>query len=327
MARKPGTTPPAPLPNGADEGAEKVESTIEIIDDTETGAEGTELEASGTDTTGQPDPSVDELRRQLDAERAKAATAQTELDRLRNERVRDQTAIQDSRLLVIEATITTKETEKAAILRELTEAKESGDYAAEVAAIDKLTTVNGDLKQAKLGKERIESEIESREETPATEDAKLEAWFEQTGMGHASRQWLRGHKEFLTDPVKNAELTRAHHLALRAGHPANTPAYFEHVEQQLGLREAPEEETTTTTTPAPVPQREAPAPAAPVSRTAGVGAGYQATGVAGILQQGNKFRVTNDAHGQRIKEAAQIAGIPLATYVKNALDIQREKLN
>lgn len=326
MARKPGLTPPAPLANGADENAERPETTIEIIDDTETGAEVPDhAAAAGTGAVGQPDPSIADLQRQLDAERAKAATDRAELDRLRNERMRDQTAIQDSRLLVIDTTITAKETEKSAILRELTEAKEAGDYAAEAAAMDKLSMVNIDLKQAKLGKERIESEIESRSDAPATEDARLEAWFEETRMGEPSRQWLRSHKEFLSDPVKNAELTRAHHLALRAGHAANTPTYFEHVEQQLGLREAPQEELNNPN-PTP-PAREAPAPAAPVSRTAGVGAGYQATGVPGILQSGNKFRVTNDAHGQRIKEAAQIAGISLASYVENALQIQREKLN
>lgn len=54
----------------------------------------------------------------------------------------------------------------------------------------------------------------------------------------ASQQWLRNHREWLTDPLKSNKLTAAHHAALGEGMTPDTPEYFDHVEGFLGLKEA-----------------------------------------------------------------------------------------
>jgi hypothetical protein len=38
------------------------------------------------------------------------------------------------------------------------------------------------------------------------------------------------------DPVKNQALTRAHYSAMGEGHAPDSPGYFAHVEQKIGLR-------------------------------------------------------------------------------------------
>jgi hypothetical protein len=48
-------------------------------------------------------------------------------------------------------------------------------------------------------------------------------------------QWLRSHREWLSDKAKNEQLTQAHYHALGEGVRVDTPEYFAHVERQIGL--------------------------------------------------------------------------------------------
>ena len=52
----------------------------------------------------------------------------------------------------------------------------------------------------------------------------------------ASRDWLRQHKDAVTDPEKNKRLVRAHHTAEDAGFAPDSPQYFKHLEVKLGYR-------------------------------------------------------------------------------------------
>jgi hypothetical protein len=53
-----------------------------------------------------------------------------------------------------------------------------------------------------------------------------------------TQKWLREHKEWISDPSKNAKLTAAHWNAVGDGLAPDTPQYFEHVEKFIGLRQA-----------------------------------------------------------------------------------------
>mgnify|MGYP001569179822 FL=1 len=52
-----------------------------------------------------------------------------------------------------------------------------------------------------------------------------------------TQKWLREHKEWISDPSKNAKLTAAHWNAVGDGLAPDTPQYFEHVEKFIGLRQ------------------------------------------------------------------------------------------
>ncbi len=50
-------------------------------------------------------------------------------------------------------------------------------------------------------------------------------------------KWLREHRDWVTDPKKNAKLTSAHFDAVAEGLTPDTESYFEHVERRIGLSE------------------------------------------------------------------------------------------
>ena len=294
--RQKNAAPPPVIANGHDTAEERKDETDVI-------------EVEGSTVAPVVDPGVAALQEQLEAEKRRNAELQADRDRLRGERQADAKVLTDSRLLVIESTIKSKEAAKEEVKRRLRDAKEAGDTDAEIVATDELQTLNIELRTATLGKDRLEQEIENTKSAPADQ---LEQWFEQNNIGRESRDWLRAHPDFLEDEVKNAKLTLADRTARRAGHKPNTPGYFEHIENELGLRDDPEREEPA------AEERRVAAPSAPVSRGASPG-GARATGVRGITETApGKYKVTPE-----IAEAAAMSGISVAEYVKEALKLQR----
>lgn len=51
-----------------------------------------------------------------------------------------------------------------------------------------------------------------------------------------TQAWMRAHKDYLTDPKKNARMQAAHFDAVANDHQPDTEAYFDHVERKLGLK-------------------------------------------------------------------------------------------
>ena len=84
------------------------------------------------------------------------------------------------------------------------------------------------------------AEIEQRYARPTVSDP-VEAYIGD--RSEQSARWLRSHRQFVTDPHRNARLQSAHHLAIAEGHAADSPGYFKFVEEKLGLRTAPEQKT------------------------------------------------------------------------------------
>jgi hypothetical protein len=54
-----------------------------------------------------------------------------------------------------------------------------------------------------------------------------------------AKNWLRSHMEYMTDPVKNARITKMHHVAEYQAGGEYTDSYFERLEELLGLRAKP----------------------------------------------------------------------------------------
>lgn len=310
--RQKNPTAPQVLVNGHDADTQREDdSTVIEVD----GADSGEADKLDIDASGAVDPGVAALQAQLDEQKRRADAAEAEAERLRNERQATDKVLTDSRLLVIESTISSKEAAKAAVIQRLKDAKESGDTDAEITATDELQQLNLDLKTAKLGKDRLEQQLEETKAAPAD---KLEQWFEANNIGRASRDWLRAHPDYLEDEVKNAELTLADRTARRAGLKPNTPEYFAHIEERLGMRGDKQDEPEAGAEPVQQQRAAAPAPSAPVSRGAGPG-GARATSVRGITETApGKYRVTAE-----IAEAAAMSGISVADYVKEALKLQR----
>lgn len=263
------------------------------------------------------DDGVKALREQLATEQRRREEAERRLQVEQTERGKDQVTLTDSRMLIIDSTIAANEAKKTGIVQRLKEAKQAGDYDAEVTALAELTEVTGDLKQAKLGKDRLETQIEEAKTAPKVDPNAdpIDQWARDNHVGQRSASWLKDHREYLGDPRLNAKLTTAHFNALDGGAKVNTDEYFSAIESELGMREAPAETRRTT---------EEAVPSAPVSRSTSPNGVRAVSPIPGIVQTGQgKYKITNDANGQAIRDAAEMSGIPVADYIKEALKLVR----
>lgn len=312
-------TPPAQQIDGAE---------IEVVEGTDEGAAHIEIEGAETkDAAPVADPGIEDLRAQLAEERRRREAAESESSNLRNQNHQTQREVADSRVLVLDATIQRQEGEKAAIMSRLREAKEAGDYDAELKATDELSSINIDLKQTKLGKSRLEHEIETggapqqrQSSAPANASDAVEEMISRSNLDPRSAGWLRSHPEFAAQN-NNDKLQRAHAFAM--SHDGVVPAsdeYFRLLEERLGMRQAqqPEDEQRTDTGRQPEERRASAAPAAPVSRSGGMGGGGREI-YPGITEIGNgKYRVSKE-----VQEAADIAGLTIKEYIENARGLTR----
>jgi hypothetical protein len=91
-------------------------------------------------------------------------------------------------------------------------------------------------------------------------------------MSEPSKNWLRQHRECITDEVKNAEVLLADKMARRNGLQPDTDGYFKFIEERMGYRQKDEPAEVTddgveVIDAKPEPRRSS-MPAAPVSRDA-----------------------------------------------------------
>ncbi len=145
-------------------------------------------------------------------------------------------------------------------------------------------------------KAALESEIANARSAPRQADDPFEAYV--STLAPRAQDWLRSHRDLVTDEGKRSQLERAHYSALSDGIAPNTDAYYERLEERMGLRQR-----------APEPERRQPsqaATAAPVSRGA-TGGGS----------------VTQVSLSAKEREAARFSGLSDAEYARQKLDLLR----
>lgn len=263
------------------------------------------------------DEGVASLQTQLAAERARAAAAEADRDRLAKQVQSSETAVADSRITVIDSAIRANNSEKDQVLASIRAAKEAGDYDAEIKAIDRLQVLNYNNRRMEEGKAELGRRAEEAKHRPAAPANPVDAMVQ--GMTSRSGAWVRSHPEFATDPARYSAMMEAHYGAVARGLTPDTDQYFAEVETKLGLRAAPVRVPDPEPAPVtPPPRREvAPSPA-PVSRAAnGAGAPGLPDGIS-MLDNG-QYRLSPAA-----REAASMSGLTDAEYLKNALALQKE---
>lgn len=124
-----------------------------------------------------------------------------------------------------------------------------------------------------------------------------------THLSVKQRDWLKNHRDAMTDPAKNAYLGAAHWDAIRAGREQDSEAYFTALEEKLGYRQ-----------PTAATERRSPPVSAPVSRESpSLSTGKPTT---------SRIELTP---AQR--EAARISGVDEFTYAKNLMRLNDLKKN
>lgn len=319
MARKPNAPPPPVKVNGA---ADPDEIEVEDVAGAEDGDGEVELESADAGAQDENEGAA-ALKEQLAAETRRREAAEADRDRLSAERTQDQRTLTDSRLLVIDATLDSKTKEKDAIKARIREAKEAGDYEAEVTAQDELSMLNIDIKQLNLGKAEVERRIEeSKNAPPANSGDPVEDYVKGMQDG-ASKNWIRQHGDLIRSGRQD-EIIAAHHSALGERLRPDSQEYFAFIEKRLGLGNDDDEIRRDDPPPPPPPPRRQQPPSAPVSRNGNSGGG-QPTNFPGIEMTGNgKYRVNrNTPDGAAVYEAAAASGLTVAEYVAIAVKLKR----
>jgi hypothetical protein len=91
------------------------------------------------------------------------------------------------------------------------------------------------LAEIEVRRREIEREQQALARIPAPPSDPVEAYC--AGRTEPTRRWLEQHRDFITDPQKNARLTSAHWAAVAEDLVPDSPEYFEAVERRIGLRD------------------------------------------------------------------------------------------
>ncbi len=197
---------------------------------------------------------ADEGRRQAEEE---ARTARTEAT--------------DSRLSSIDQAIEAAKAAADSANSEYTAALEAGDWKKAGDAQRKLARAEAQGVQYEQNKavwEAQKTQPESQRKQPAGDQ--VENYINQVASQTPnSANWLRNHREWITDPKKNAKLTAAHWDAVGEGIAVDTPQYFSHVEKVIGLETKPESKSNGQDKSVKVEAHRRSAPVAPVTPSPG----------------------------------------------------------
>lgn len=193
-------------------------------------------------------------------------------------------------------------------------AMESGDYEAAATAQEQIADSAAKLVRLQEAKAALDAAKgrpapahEGRVEKPAP---KQQDAFEEavSNLSPASQAWARRNPAMFTDQKNFARTLSAHHAAVAEDIAPDTPAYFQFLEERLGLREKPA----------------APAPAKQTERTSGA---RTAAPVARDSNGGSTSRLVNNQIilSPAEREAAAISGLTEKEYALQLLRVERER--
>ena len=164
-------------------------------------------------------------REEKEAARRRADTAEREA-RVATARVAD------SDLDSVTNAISMVEMQREKVKRQLKDAMEAGDFDGTVKAQEDLSEAITKLNALKEGK----NYIEQRKSEPVNVDPQ-EAYIGK--FTQRSQEYLRQHRELVTNENKNKRMISAHYEAEAEGHKPDSESYFQFLDNKLGYADAP----------------------------------------------------------------------------------------
>jgi hypothetical protein len=164
-------------------------------------------------------------REEKEAARRRADTAEREA-RVATARVAD------SDLDSVTNAISMVEMQREKVKRQLKDAMESGDFDGTVKSQEDLAETITKLNALREGK----NYIEQRKSEPVNVDPQ-EAYIGK--FTQRSQEYLRQHRELVTNENKNKRMIAAHYEAEAEGHKPDSEAYFQFLDNRLGYADAP----------------------------------------------------------------------------------------
>ena len=213
----------------------------------------------------EPDEALQELKRQLEAERN--ARLQAEQARVQAERqaMSAKTETEDTNLRLVQNAIETVKANQSSLKQQYAQAASVNDWNT-VADLQEQMALNGArLLQLENGKQAMEEAAKRPKEQPRQDPVEALA----SRLTPRSAAWVRAHPEYARDPVLYRKMIAAHELSA-PDNAIDSDGYFAAVEKALGIRATPQpseddDEEAMSAAATPVQRRTSP-PAAPVSR-------------------------------------------------------------
>jgi len=242
------------------------------------------------------------------AERKAREAAEREASEAREAAKRSQGDVASKQALIVDGAIETINLERSQAKGAYKAAMEAGDYDAAAEAQDKLSMTAARLTRLQEAKAAIEANKgrqppahEGRVEKPAP---KQQDAFEEavSSLSPSSQAWARRNPDCFTDKKLYSKTLSAHHAALAEDIQPDTPAYFEFLEERIGLRQKP--------------AANEPAPATPKIRH-GAPPTREAAGNGSRLV-GNKITLSAAE-----REAARMSGLTDQEYATQLIKLER----
>jgi len=246
---------------------------------------------------------IEELRAQLEAERA----ARREAERRAHEAQRQAHAAQndkeDTDIQLVANAIDTLERDTELLKQSLQYAMQTGDHARQVDIQESISDNKAKLLQLNNGLEAMKAKPKTP--PPPAHSDPVEAFASR--LSARSAEWVRAHPEFVRDPAKNRKMIAAHELAMADGIAPDTDEYFSAIEETLRVKpQAKVVEEDAMDQSAKVTQRRDAAPAAaPVSR-------------------GNSTRSNVVRLSAAEREMAEMMNMKPEDYAKHKVALQKE---
>lgn len=231
------------------------------------GANGDDIVDSLKAQLAEKQTALDSVTQRVSSAEAIAGQATQRARQLEQEVVQARTEVDESSKATIDSGIAAAKAEAQAAQEALTAAGEAGDWKALAQAQRRMSRAEAELVQLESAKDSLPAQPQRRVQQVANRqvDDPAEAFINSRTA--PTQAWLRSHRDYLTDPKKNAKMQAAHYDAESEGIALDSPQYFEHVERFLGLRK---EETEQKPDGAQQKsQRRPTAPVAPVTPSAG----------------------------------------------------------
>jgi hypothetical protein len=243
-------------------------------DATAAAASETKKEASTDDVSEVIKAQAQEYETKLEAERKEKEAARLRAENAEREARAATAKVADSELDAVTNAIHAVEMERETVKSKLKSAMESGDFEGTVKAQEDLAQVINKLNSLKEGKTYIEQKkVEPQHQDPQ------EAYIAR--FTPRSQEYLRKHRDLITDTNKNKRMIAAHYEAEAEGLSPDSDAYFKFLDQKLGFSEAPQKQ-----------ERQNRMPAAPISR--GDGGDISSGGPAVIKLTSGEARAATD---------------------------------
>ena len=262
-----------------------------------------EEEQSDAPEIVKPEEGVDELKRQLDAERARRVEAERKAHEAGERERMARNDKDDSDIQLVANAIQTLNRDSEILKANYAMALKNGDFTKAAEINSEMNETAAQLQQLNNGLEAMKAKPKAQPQPQRSSDP-VEAFAAQ--LTPRSADWVRAHPEFVKDARLNRKMIAAHELAVADGYTPDTDGYFSAIEQTLkvGQRAQPEEDASASA--AKVTQRRDAAPAAaPVSR--------------GGSNRSNVVRLTAAE-----REMADMMGMKPEDYAKNKMALQKE---